>query len=230
MNKLTGPELQQQYKELINNKRFAELARLRKTAAEPADYVVRMGYKNYMEEPQGKRVKLFYIMKLKELTGILPDNNVLKAACEVALNMDAPEALEALIMRVGIEQDLFTEMNSLLQRTFTRYVDEGKFVDISKLIEVTGTQPSEHIIQKGYEDYLQEGKFISFSGLKKRTGIQPDPDMVQEMYSQYNFNYRKCKTAKKNETQEWVDRMKKLKRISKIDPEGFEIPEDKEEE
>lgn len=230
MSKLTGPELQQHYKELINGKRFAELARLLKTGdAEPADYVIRMGYKNYIEEPQGKRVKLFYIMKLKELTGIPPDANVLKAACEVALKMDAPEALEALVKRVGIEQDLFSGMNSILQRTYTAYVEEGKFVDISKLMEITGTQPSEHIIQKGYEDYLQEGKFISFSGLKKRTGVKPDPDIVQEMFNQYNFNYLKAKTSKKDEAQDWVDRMKKLRRISKSDPEGFEIPEDEDE-
>jgi len=226
MSKLTGADLQHHYKELINQRRFAELAQCIKTGdAEPADYIIRLGYKNYMEEPQNKRVKLFYIMKLKELTGVSPDNNVLKAACEVALNMDAPEALEALIKRVGIEQDLFAGMNSLLQRTYSRYVDEGKFVDISKLMEITGTQPSEHIIQKGFEDYLQEGKFISFSGLKKRTGIQPDPNMVQEMFNHYNFSYLKCKTSnKKEEALDWADRMVKLKRISKLEPEGFEIP------
>ncbi len=231
MIKRTGPELQHHYKELINQRRFAELAQLIKTAdAEPADYVVRMGYKKYMEEPTNKRVKLFYVMKLRELTDVSPDNNVLQAACEVALNMDAPEALEALIKRVGIEQDLFTGMNSLLQRTYSRYVEEGKFVDISKLMEVTGTQPAEHIIQKGYKDYLQEGKFISFSGLRKRTGIQPDAEMVQEMFDNYNFNYLKCKTSnKKEEAQEWVDRMMKLRRISRMEPDGFEIPAEEEE-
>jgi hypothetical protein len=220
--------LQQEFKELVSSKRFAELAKLiARTETKPADYVARMGYKKYMEEPHGgKKVKLFYIMKLKELTGVDPDKAIVKEACEIALDMDSPDVLESFMKRVGLGSSIFREMSSSVQKVFTEYVDAGKFVDISKLMELTGSRPHDSVIHKGYEKYLEEGKFISFSGLKKRTGVKPDPEMIQEMYGHYHFNY--IKNKRNEEGQVWVERMKKLRRLSKIDPEAFQIPEEDE--
>ncbi len=226
-NQASGPALQQKYKEIINEKRFTELAKLVESSKEkPADYIVRMGYKNYMEEPQGKKVKLFYIMKLKEIAGINPEKNIIKEACEISLNMDSPEILEALIKRVGFDKSIFKEIQPAVQKTYTDYVADGKFVDVSKLIELTDVIPSEDIIQKGYEGYLEEAKFISFAGLKKRTNIPPDPDMVQSMYRKYHFNYLKYKNLSTEQSTEWLERLKKLMRISKIEPQGITIEEE----
>lgn len=223
-NKTNG-NIQDQYKELIPQKRFAELAGLIKSSqTPPAEYIVRIGFQNYMEEKHAKKVKLFYVMKLKELTGIQPEKTILKSIAQLSLEMDTPDVLESLVKRLGIPGEVLKEMSSVIQKTYVLYVDEGKFVDISKLIEVTGIQPNEDIIHKGYRSYLEECKFISFSGLKKRTGIKPDENMIQEMYHDYEGEYLKCINKKDNEGAEsWVNRIKKLKRISKVEPQDLTI-------
>jgi hypothetical protein len=229
-NKISGRDLQDNFKEFIKEKRFLELARLIESSdIKPADYIVRVGYKTYMEETQGRKVKLFYIMKLREITGVVPDQAVVKEAIEIALKMDSPEILEAFMKRVGIEADSFRDLQAAIQKTYIDYVEEGKFVDISKLMELTDTKPEEEIIHSGYESYLDEGKFISFAGLKKRTGIKPDPVMIQMMYRKYHFNYLKFQRTSKEQASEWMDRIKKLKRLSHIEPEGITIEEDVEE-
>jgi hypothetical protein len=219
MQNKAGLEIQQIYKDYVHHKRFAELANLIKSSkSKPADYIVRMGFKSYIEQPQGNRVKLFSIMKLKEITGTKPDNNVMKMVCEMALEMDSPEVIEALIKRLDIEKTVFHEIDANIQKIYNKYVNEGRFVDISRLMELTNSLPSEGIIQKGYEFYLQEGKMISFAGLRKRTGVEPDESMVISKYSEFYGNYLKSRNVSQEKTQLWVDRIKKLKRISKIDP------------
>lgn len=223
-NKTNGT-IQDKYKELIPQKRFAELARLIKSShIPPAEYIVRMGFKNYMDEHHAKKVKLFYVMKLKELTGIPPEKTILKDIVQLSLEMDTPDVLESLVKRLGIPGEVLKEMAAAIQKTFVLYVDEGKFVDISKLIEVTHIKPNEEIIHKGYRSYLEECKFISFSGLKKRTGIDPDTSMLQEMYRNYEGEYLRCINKKDDEGAEsWINRIKKLKRISKVEPEDLSI-------
>jgi hypothetical protein len=223
---------QAQYKELIPGKRFAELARLIRTSnIPPADYIVRMGFQSYMEEPQAKKVKLFYVMKLKELTGIHPEKEILKAICQLSLEMDTPDVLESLVKRLEVPENVLKEMEASLQKTYVTYVEEGKFVDISKLIEITGIQPQEEIVHKGYQGYLEECKFISFSGLKKRTGIQPDEEMLQEIYHLYEGHYLLATHKKDEETaQSWINRIKKLTRISKVEPKNLAISLEEEEE
>lgn len=223
----SNKEIQEQFKKYINEKRFVELSKLiENTQTKPAEFLVRLGYKSYMEETQSKRVKLFYIMKLKEITGIKPEKNTIKEACEIAFRMDTAEILEALIKRVEIEKNSFKEMLSSIQQAYVDYVKEGRFVDISKLMELTDTRPDETTILNGYAMYLEEGKFISFSGLKKRTGVPPDPMLIQEMYRKYYFNYTKAKRTNPDQANNWMDNIKKLRRISKIDPEGITIEED----
>lgn len=229
MNKKSG-DIQQSFKMLVKQRRFAEIAKLIETSkTKPAEYIVRLGYKQYIDEPQGNRVKLFYIMKLKELTDISPDDMVLKEACELSLDMDSPEILETLIKRLDIKKDLFQLMDKTLQALFSKQVEEGKFVDLARISEITGIKPKDAIIQNGYEKYLDEGKFISFSGLKKKTGIPPDETLIYDMYGKYNFNYLQYKNTSSERAREWMDRLKKLKRISKIDPpEGITIEDDNE--
>jgi len=226
--KINPRELQDYFKQYIQEKRFLELAKLIETwETKPPEYMVRMGYKTYIEETQGRKVKLFYIMKLKEITGIKPDKQVIKEACELSLKMDSPEILESFVKRVEIEIEFFKEIQPSIQKTYIDYVADGKFVDISKLMELTGIKPEETIIHKGYESYLEEGKFISFAGLKKRTGIKPDPTMIQFMYKKYHFNFLKFqKSSSSDQAGEWLDRIRKLKRLSRQEPEGITLPEE----
>lgn len=217
-------EIQQIYREYINHKRFSEMALLiENSKIKPAEYIVRMGYKSYLEKGKGNRVKFFALMKLKEITGIKPDIDVMKKTCELALSMDSPEVFEALMKRMDIDKSVFQEMNAEFQKIYEQYVREGRFVDISRLMELTNTQASEEIIQKGYEYYLSEGKFISFAGLKKRTGVSPNEEMIHNSYQEFYAHYMKSKAISKEKAELWFDRIKKLKRISKINPKKFKI-------
>ena len=228
-NKKATGDVQNAYKELIPQKRFTELIKLIESSqVAPADFIIRMGFKNYMEEPSGKRVKLFYVMKLKEITNVKPEKSIQIAACEISLEANAPEVLESIVKRLEIDKDVFKGMESFLQKTYSSYVEDGRFVDISKLMEITGINPLEDTIHKGYRSYIEDCKFISFSGLKKRTGIPPKNEMIQEMYQQYQGQYLlQVKKGNEEEADTWINRIKKLKRISKIEPEKLIIPEEK---
>lgn len=220
--------LQNRYKELITEKNFVGLAQL--TAANenfpPADNIIRLGYKSYLQEAAGNKVKLFYIMKLKEITSLKPDDDILKIACEIAINMDSPQVLEALVNRTEAGKTVFRDMQALLQKTYDEYVNQGRFMDISKIMEITGSSPSEDNIQQGYRAYLEEAKFISFTGLRKRTGVEPIKEMVQQIYELYYGNYMKHKGRSEEQADMWFSRLRKLKRITKVDPpEGIEIEE-----
>jgi hypothetical protein len=87
--------LQNQYKELIIEKNFTALALLIKQNENfpPAENIVRLGFKSYLHEAAGSKVKLFYLMKLKEITSVRPDDDILKEACEIALGMNSPQIL-----------------------------------------------------------------------------------------------------------------------------------------
>jgi hypothetical protein len=229
----TANSLQTQYKELIIKKNFTALARLveQNENFPPAENIVRLGFKTYLHEAGGSKVKLFYLMKLKEITSIKPDQGVVKDACEIALSMNSPEVLEALVNRTEASKSVFRELNAPLQKNYQKYINEGRFVDIAKLLEVTGIAPAADAVQKGYAIYLQEAKFISFSGLKKRTGIQPDKEMVEEVYRHYQGNYFRLKSVGDEQATIWMDRLRKLRKISKIDPpEDVDIEEPEEEE
>lgn len=221
----SGPVLQNQFKELILKKNFVELARkIEKTNTQPSDNIVRIGYNTYLQEASGSKVKLFFLMKLKEITGVKPDDDVMKTACEIALGMDSPLVLEAFLKRTEAEVFIFREMGAALQRVYNVYINEGRFKDLAKLMEVTRTKPDEQLVKKGYQDYLEEAKFISFTGLKKQTGVEPDTDVVHQVYFQYQSNYLKTKTRYREEARTWLRRLHKLKKITRIDPpEGLEL-------
>lgn len=220
--------LQNQYKELIIDKNFTALAQLikRNENFPPAENIVRLGFKSYLHEAAGSKVKLFYLMKLKEITSVKPDDGILKDACEIALGMDSPQILDALVKRTEASKSVFRELGAVLQKVFTDYVNAGRFMDISQLIDITGVMPTEELVQNGYFLYLQEAKFISFTGLKKRTKIKPDPEMVEQIYRQYFTTYIRTKMTSEEQGKMWMDRLRKLKKITKTEPpEGVEIEE-----
>lgn len=222
----SNTSLQAQYKELVIAKNFTALSKLIKDNENfpPAENVVRLGYKTYLHEAGGNKVKLFFLMKLKEITSIKPDGAILKDACEIALNMDSPQVVEALVNRTGAARDVFRDLSALLQKKYKQYIAEGRFMDIAKLLEITGQFPDESGVQEGYMMYLEEAKFISFSGLKKRTGVKPDPDMVAQVYNSYYSSYLQARGQSEEQGDMWMDRLRKLKRITKVKPpEGIDI-------
>ena len=208
-------EIQNQFKELVTEKRFAELAHyMAVTGESPADYVVRMGFRIYMEKKRSHRVRLFYVMKLKEITSFPPEDSILEEIIKTTFEMNSPHILDSLIKRLEIDISIFKSMNDELQAAYLDHVKNGAFTNVEKLMEVTKIQPSEQSIQKAYHHYLMEGKLISFTGLKRRTGIQPDRKMILEIFKFYQENASQYDIDHKSSSQAnpWRKRIERLRK------------------
>jgi hypothetical protein len=218
-------EIQNQFKDLITEKRFAELAHLIAVTGEiPPDYVVRMGFRIYMEKKRSNRVKLFYVMKLKEITQVAPEDSILEEIIKTSFEMKSPHILDSLCKRLEIDVKIFNNLNDELQESYLNHVKEGAFTNVEKLMEVTKISPSEQSIQKAYHHYLMEGKLISFTGLKRRTGIQPDRKMILEIFKYYQENASKYDAEHKSNPagNAWRKRIERLRKAMGSRPQDRE--------
>lgn len=210
-------ELQEKFKTLIFEKRFMELAHLvAHTRLVPPDYVVRMGYRMYMDKKRSNRVMLFFVMKLKEITKVTPEDDILEEIIKTSFEMNSPHILASLCKRLEIAQGVFKNMTDEVQEAYLGHVKKGVFANVEKLMEITGIDPSEEIIQKGFKYYLEEGKLISFTGLKNRTGIKPDRKMVLEIFklyqeraNQFELDHKNKKTPEGNIWKKRIERLRK---------------------
>lgn len=208
-------ETQERFKELISDKRFMELAHLlAHTKLRPPEYVVRMGFRMYMDKKRSYRVKLFFVMKLKEITGIGPEDDILEEIINTSFELNSPHILDSLCRRLEIDKAIFKNMNEQLQEAYLSHVKNGIFANVEKLMEVTEIEPSEEIIQKAYKFYLTEGKLISFTGLKNRTGIKPDRKMVLEIFKLYQekANLYELENKGKKKSNIWKKRIERLRK------------------
>jgi hypothetical protein len=214
-------EIQNQFKTLITELRFMELAQLMTITGEtPADYVVRLGFRIYMEKKRSHRVRLFYVMKLKEITKVVPEESILEDIIRTTFEMHSPHILDSLCKRLEINIEIFQALNDELQDAYLYHVKDGAFTNVEKLMEVTKVSPSEESIQKAYNHYLREGKLISFTGLKRRTGIPPDRKMILEIFKYYQENAAKYDTQEKSkpEANPWRKRIERLRKAMGTKP------------
>lgn len=209
-------ELQDKWKTLVMEKRFMELNNMIvHTRNAPPEYIVRMGFKSYMQqEGRSNRVKLFFVMKLKEITSVTPEETIMEEIIRITFEMRSPHVLASLCKRLEIEANVFNSMNDELQEAYLYHVKNGIFANVEKLTEITHVPPSETIIQRGYKYYLEEGKLISFTGLKNRTGIKPDRKMVLEIFKLYQekANELAAKNPKKKDNNIWKKRIERLRK------------------
>lgn len=195
--------------------RFTELSQLMAVTGEtPADYVVRMGFRMYMEKNRSHRVRLFYIMKLKEITRVKPEESILEDIIKTTFEMHSPHILDSLCKRLEINVSIFKTLNDELQDAYLYHVKEGAFTNVEKLMDITKIPPSEESIQKAYHHYLRDGKLISFTGLKRRTGIQPDRKMILEIFKRYQENAAQydSKNKSKPEGNTWRKRIERMRK------------------
>ncbi len=211
-------ETQERFKDLILEKRFMELSHLiTNTRQKPPEYVVRMGFKSYMQQQQrSNRVKLFFVMKLKEITEVIPEDAIMEEIIRATFEMHSPHVLASMCKRLEINTHVFKNMDDELQEAYLHHVKNGVFMNVDKLTEVTGIPPSEHIIQKAYRFYLEDGKLISFTGLKNRTNIAPDRKMVLEIFKLYQENSAQLDLANKGKKGRkdniWKKRIERLRK------------------
>ncbi len=208
-------EIQNKFKELIMEKRFLELANLMQITGEsPPDYVVRMGFRIYMEKQRSNRVRLFFVMKLKEITNVTPEEPIQEEIVRTTFEMESPHILDSLMKRLDIDTQIFKSMNEELQEAYLVHVKNGAFTNVEKLMEITKIPPSDQSIQKAYHHYLMEGKLISFTGLKRRSGIKPDRKMILEVFKYYQENAAKYDLEHKStpEGNTWKKRLERLRK------------------
>jgi hypothetical protein len=207
--------MQEQFKTLIMDRRFMELSHLITTTnAIPPDYIVRMGFKSYMQGQRSHRVRLFFVMKLKEITKVIPEEAILEEIIKTSFDMGSPHILDSLCKRLEIEKSIFQAMNDDLQDAYLGHVKKGVFANVEKLMEITAVEPTESIIQKGYQYYLEEGKVISFTGLKNKTGVKPDKKMMLEIFKLYQENANDYDLANKGKPEGniWKKRIERLRK------------------
>jgi hypothetical protein len=169
-----------------------------------------------MEKKRSNRVKLFFVMKLKEITKVIPDDDILEEIIKTSFEMGSPHILASLAKRLEIDKGIFKNMSDELQEAYLDHVKKGIFANVEKLMEITAIDPTEGIIQKGYRYYLEEGKLISFTGLKNRTGIKPDRKMVLEIFKLYQEKANQYEVQQKGkpnpEGNIWKKRIDRLRK------------------
>lgn len=219
--KINIEEFQNRFKRLIMEMRFTELSQFMDlTGDTPADDVVRMGFRMYMEKNRSHRVRLFYIMKLKEITRIIPEVSILEDIIKTTFEMHSPHILDSLCKRLEINVNIFKTLYDELQDAYLYHIKNGAFTNVEKLMDVTKIPPSEASIQKAYLSYLREGKLISFTGLKRRTGIQPSRKMILEIFKHYQEKALQydSKHKSKSEGNTWRKRIERLRKAMGTKP------------
>ena len=222
-------DVQQSFKTLVKQRRFAEIARLISTSkTQPADYIVRMGYKMYLEKKRSNSVKLFFVMKLKEITKIEPDESIIGDILKATFELHSPPVLSSICARLEIDLLEVENIDEILQEEYLYQVKIGAFTNVENLMNLTQVKPSDSIIQQAYEHYLNEGKLISFTGLKRRTGIKPDKKMVLETIKRYQEESNKYdveNASKKIKNNPWKKKIERLRKAmgSNVSERSFDI-------
>ncbi len=212
-------QLQDEYKTLIREKRFVDLDRLiQKTTIKPAEYSVRIGVKTYLGEKRSLKTKLFFIIKLLEITETNLDANIIQDICKLMLELGNPYTLEFFAKKTSIDEAIYKEIKGYIQKHYSTYINEGKLVEITKLMEISKIEPSESLIFEGYKNYLQEGNIISYVNLQKRTEIEPKKEFILEMFQFYKN--KSDISPKENEDKGegfWEKRIEKLSKVTGIE-------------
>ena len=212
-------QIQEEYKVLIKEKRFTEFARLiKKTTLRPPEYVIRIGVKTYLTEKRPLKIKLFFIIKLLEISEVKLDASILQDICKLMLDLGTPYTLEFFSNIIEVDKAIFKEIKGYIQKAYSNYITEVRLVEITKLMEITKIEPSENLILKGYKDYLEKGNIISFVNLQKRTDIEPKKGLIIEMFQLYK---NKVSTSSNVEGEKgaayWNKRIEKLSKATGIE-------------
>jgi predicted Ser/Thr protein kinase len=218
-------DLQKNYRTLIGEKKLQDVKQLmERTHTDPLEYLVQIGYRTYLDEDVPDRVKLFYFLKLYDITAVMPENVTLRRICEIALHLDSLLMIETLIKRLHLEPALFKEIQAPVHKAFRDLLHVGQFNQIARLMTLTGITPSEDIIQRAYRTYLLEGRFISLMGLREHTGINPDKKVTSEVLKWYFANYTMLRQLNfadiesqrrvSDESTTWLEWIEELSKIS----------------
>ena len=210
---------QDEYKLFIKDKNFIEIARLmKKSNIKPAEFSVRVGVKTYLEEKHPLRIKLFFILKLIEITTVNVDANIIQDICKLMLDLGTPYTLEYFSKKTEINDEIFKNIKGYIQKHYSIYIKEGLQVELVKLMEISKINPSENLVFEGYKTYLEEGNIISFVNLKKRTEVEPREELILEMFELYkNKSNGTVESDEENNKEYWEKRIEKLSKATGIE-------------
>jgi predicted Ser/Thr protein kinase len=235
-----NPELQKAFRSLITEKRLHELKNLiDQCGSEPLDYLTQIGYRTYLDDEGSDQIKLFYFLKLFDITQVAPENVSLRRVCEIALRMESLLMLETLVKRLHLEPRSFRDVSPAVHKAFRAFLHRGQFNQVARLIALTDITPDEQVIQRGYRTLLMEGRFVSVRGLQEHTRVKPDMKIISDVLKWYfasysalrQLNYADLESQKKiseesNTWLEWIDEISSLGGLRLCFRCGFQNRED----
>ena len=206
---MNNQQIQDEFKNFINEKRFTELSKLiKKSKKKPADYLVRIGINLYLKEQRPLKVKLFFILKLLEITELNLDSKLLIDICKNMLELGTPYTLGYFSTITQIDDEIFKSIGGDIQKHYSVYIKEKMLVEITKLMEITKIEPLPALVSEGYMDYLKEGNIVSFVNLKKRTKLEAKREMLFEVFEFYKEKSKNTSEIEKSDY--WKKRIEKL--------------------
>ncbi len=200
----------QKYRELLLNYDFYNLKKtVDETKIPPPPFIVSMAYRSLIKGERGSKVKVSFAFKIKEITGIAPDNQILRDLLQLVLDFEIIDFLKVFLEKFSIADDFIQdrEVRRIFFNTYDKYLKSNRFNEIQQLQQITGVEPPVDLLQQTYRNYLLEGKLISFIGLFKRTRIVPASGVLEEAKGVYR---QKISKSSGEELAMWQERLNKL--------------------
>ncbi len=171
---------------LIEEHRLTELTQIIRESDQPLpETAVRMGYRRFIDQEMSFRTRFFLIKKLKDITGVQPDETILHTLAQSMIGTQ-PLAVFGLVCKgLDIRSPALRPLFKEIQDWYKDLMDNNQFQQVSQLLEITGLSPDSGLIQDSYKKYLVSGRLISYAGLSKQLGIPPLANMVQQVYSHF---------------------------------------------
>ncbi len=210
-------QLQSLFGNLINDKKFFDLKRLMKQShTKPAEYSIRIGIKNYLNEKRSIKTRLFLVMTLLEITQTSLDSKTLQQICTLMLELGTPYTLDYFSKSYKIDLQIYQSITDVIQKQYSNYINEGKQVELTKLMEISKVKPLESLVLNGYKIYLEEGNIISFVNLKKRTEIEPKKELILDVLEFYDTKSVSSNNEGEKDKEYWKKRMEKLSKVTGV--------------
>lgn len=206
---------------LIDEHRLAELQHLIQDKAQPLpETAVRMGYRRYLEQDMALRTRFFLIRKLREITGIEPEDIVSQGLIRSMIGVQPVPVFKLVFAGLDIRPGILKAVQREIQDWYRSLLENSQYLQLGQLQEITRLAPDPALVQDMYKNYLMSGKLISFTGMNKQLGIAPLESMVQQVYTHYRQVLAASSTpvADRENIQKWYDKLQSLTGFADASP------------
>jgi hypothetical protein len=203
-------ELIAKFKELLSGLDLLELKKqIQESGQNPPEHLVQIAFRNLIKSDRSRKVILPLAIRLKEITGVLPESQVLKELLLITRSFDIMDIFRLYFRSFELRPEFLQEKD--IRRTildvYEKYLASSRFLDIQELRQLTGIEPPEENLQRTYRQYQEEGKIISFVGLFKRSGVRPQEKLLEEILALYK---KRAESGSDQDRELWGEKLKRL--------------------